>query len=572
MKTHKNHLRLLILLLLVLLACVGYMTVGVHFDNQKLFAYAMRIRTPKLIAMLITAFAIGSASIVFQSIINNTIVTPCLLGMDQLYSLIHTAVFFVAGSGSFLAVNANAAFAVDLAIMGAVATVIYSYLFRKTNHNVLYVLLIGTVLTSFFSSIQTTLTRVMDPNEYDTLLTDLVASFSNVNSAILVLSVAVLVLVAFAFRKELVLLDVLTLGKDQAINLGVDYDRCIRRLLLGVTLYIATATAMVGPLAFLGLIIANLSRQFLRTYRHSQLITGSVLFGMAVLIGGQLLVERVFVYSVPVSVFITAACISCICCSPRERHNTMFVKEITKRYDGKAVADGVSFEIPKGKVLSLIGPNGAGKSTVMGMLSRLIARDSGIVDFEGTEITRWKSRELSKRLAILTQANNVQMKLTVRELVAFGRFPYSGGRLTQEDNEIIDRAIAYMELGDFEEQFIDELSGGQRQRAYIAMVIAQDTEYILLDEPTNNLDIYHATNLMRIVRRLCDELGKTVILVLHEINYAAFYSDYICAFVDGKIAKFGTVQEVITKENLSDIYKVDFEIMQIEGKPLSIYY
>ena len=180
-----------------------------------------------------------------------------------------------------------------------------SYLFQKTNHNVLYVLLIGTVLTSFFSSIQTTLTRVMDPNEYDTLLTDLVASFSNVNSAILVLSVAVLVLVAFAFRKELALLDVLTLGKDQAINLGVDYDRCIRRLLLGVTLYIATATAMVGPLAFLGLIIANLSRQFLRTYRHSQLITGSVLFGMAVLIGGQLLVERVFVYSVPVSVFIT---------------------------------------------------------------------------------------------------------------------------------------------------------------------------------------------------------------------------------------------------------------------------
>ena len=281
MKTHKNHLRLLILLLLVLLACAGYMTVGVHFENQKLFTYAMRIRTPKLIAMLITAFAIGSASIVFQSIINNTIVTPCLLGMDQLYSLIHTAVFFVAGSGSFLAVNANAAFAVDLAIMGAVATVIYSYLFQKTNHNVLYVLLIGT------------------------LLTDLVASFSNVNSAILVLSVAVLALVAFALRKELALLDVLTLGKDQAINLGVDYDRCIRRLLLGVTLYIATATAMVGPLAFLGLIIANLSRQFLRTYRHSQLITGSVLFGMAVLIGGQLLVERVFVYSVPVSVFIT---------------------------------------------------------------------------------------------------------------------------------------------------------------------------------------------------------------------------------------------------------------------------
>ena len=250
----------------------------------------------------------------------------------------------------------------------------------------------------------------------------------------------------------------------------------------------------------------------------------------------------------------------------------MFTKDLTKRYDGRAVVDGVSFEIPKGKVLSLIGPNGAGKSTVMGMISRLVAGDEGMVDFDGREIRKWKSRELSRRLAILTQTNNVQMKLTVRELVSFGRFPYSGSRLTAEDEAIVDRSIAYMELEDMQEQFIDELSGGQRQRAYIAMVIAQDTEYILLDEPTNNLDIYHATDMMRIVRRLCDELGKTVVLVLHEINYAAFYSDYICAFVNGRIAKFGTVREVMTKENLSQIYSVDFEIMEIDGNPLSIYY
>ena len=208
----------------------------------------------------------------------------------------------------------------------------------------------------------------------------------------------------------------------------------------------------------------------------------------------------------------------------------------------------------------------------MGMLSRLIAQDDGSVDFEGKDMSKWKSRDLARRLAILTQSNHVQMKLTVRELVAFGRFPYSGNRITAEDEEIIEKAIAYMELEEFEDRFIDELSGGQRQRAYIAMVIAQDTEYVLLDEPTNNLDIYHATNMMKIVRRLCDELGKTVILVLHEINYAAFYSDYICAFVDGKISKFGTVEEVMTKENLSEIYRVDFEILEIEGKPLSIYY
>lgn len=250
----------------------------------------------------------------------------------------------------------------------------------------------------------------------------------------------------------------------------------------------------------------------------------------------------------------------------------MFVKELLKKYNGKTVVDGVSFELPKGKVISLIGPNGAGKSTVMGMISRLIAQDDGSVDFEGKDMSKWKSRDLARRLAILTQSNHVQMKLTVRELVAFGRFPYSGNRITAEDEEIIEKAIAYMELEEFEDRFIDELSGGQRQRAYIAMVIAQDTEYVLLDEPTNNLDIYHATNMMKIVRRLCDELGKTVILVLHEINYAAFYSDYICAFVDGKVAKFGTVKEVMTKENLSEIYKVDFEILEIEGKPLSIYY
>ena len=250
----------------------------------------------------------------------------------------------------------------------------------------------------------------------------------------------------------------------------------------------------------------------------------------------------------------------------------MNVVDLMKNYGDKTVVNEVSFEVPKGKVLSLIGPNGAGKSTVMGMISRLIAKDAGVIQFEDEDLSKWKSKELAKRLAILTQHNHVQMKLTVRELVAFGRFPYSGNRLTLEDHKMIDKAIAYMELEAFADRYIDELSGGQRQRAYIAMVIAQDTDYVLLDEPTNNLDIYHATNLMRTARRLCDELGKTVILVLHEINYAAFYSDYICAFKDGKIAKFGTVEEVINKDTLSQIYMADFEIMNIGGKPLTIYY
>ena len=563
-----NRRRLLILTVIVLFCAAAYMLVEVDFSNPRLFAYAMKLRAPKLIVMLITAFSIGGASLVFQSIINNTIVTPCLLGMNSLYTLIHTAVVFFLGSASAAASNANLSFAVDVVLMGIAATVIYSWIFKKTKHNVLYVLLVGTVLTSFFGSIQTTLTRVMDPNEYDSLMNTLVASFSNINSEIIVFSLILLAAVIFALRKELALLDVLTLGKEQAINLGVDYDRCIRRLLLGVALCIAVATAMVGPISFLGLIIANLSRQLLKTYRHTQLVLGSALFGMIVLVGGQLIVEHIYSYSVPVSVFITVGGGLYF----KKEGVIMNVQELKKQYDGKTVVDGVSFAIPKGKVTSLIGPNGAGKSTVMGMISRLIAHDSGVVDFEGRDIGKWKSRELSRRLAILTQSNSIQMKLTVRELVTFGRFPYSGNRVTLEDQKIIDRAISYMELEGFQDRFIDELSGGQRQRAMIAMVIAQDTEYVLLDEPTNNLDIYHATNMMKIVRRLCDELGKTVILVLHEINYAAFYSDYICAFKDGKIARFGTVEEVMTKENLSQIYQVDFEILTIAGKPLSIYY
>ena len=248
------------------------------------------------------------------------------------------------------------------------------------------------------------------------------------------------------------------------------------------------------------------------------------------------------------------------------------IRNLRKTYEDATVVDDVSLELPHGKVISMIGPNGAGKSTVLGMISRLVARSSGAVEFQGKDLDKWESRELAKHLAILTQANNVQMKLTVRELVAFGRFPHSGSNLSQKDWEIVDRSISYMELEDFAERFIDEMSGGQRQRAFIAMVLAQDTEYVLLDEPTNNLDIYHATQMMKLVRRLCDELGKTVILVLHEINLAAFYSDYIYAFKNGKIAAWGTVNEVMTPEQLKLIYGVDFQIHEIDGRPLAIFH
>ncbi|MCI6989081.1 MAG: ATP-binding cassette domain-containing protein [Campylobacter sp.] len=250
----------------------------------------------------------------------------------------------------------------------------------------------------------------------------------------------------------------------------------------------------------------------------------------------------------------------------------MKIKNLFKKYGDKVVVDNVNFEIQKGSITSFIGPNGAGKSTIMSIISRLSKADSGEVIFGGKDISRWKSKELAKHLAILSQANNVSMKLSVRELVSFGRFPYSGSRLDELDCQKVDEALSAMELCDLQDRYLDELSGGQRQRAFIAMIIAQDTQFVLLDEPTNNLDIYHSIQTMKNVVYLSRNLGKTIIMVLHELNLAAFYSDYIYAFENGKIAKCGTPKEVMTKESLSALYNVDFEILNIKNKPLSVYY
>ena len=300
-----NRRKLVLLTVLVIGVCGAYLLINAYPEKPKLFRYILSLRIPTLIAMLISAFSIGSASIIFQSIINNRIVTPCLLGMNSMYTLVHTVVVFAAGSGSVLATNANLSFGVDLLVMSLSATFIYSFIFKKTGNHVLYVLLIGTVLSSFFGSIQSTMIRVMDPNEYDTLLTTLVADFNNINMEVITFSLIILIVLVIFLRKDLVLLDVITLGKNQAINLGVDYDRTIRRLLLGVVLCIAVATAMVGPISFIGLIIANLSRQLLKTHRHIHLITGSVLMGMIAMIAGQMISQHLFSYAVPISTFIT---------------------------------------------------------------------------------------------------------------------------------------------------------------------------------------------------------------------------------------------------------------------------
>ncbi len=290
--------------MLIILSCAlmgVYMTLDL---NMKYFEYAMSIRIPKALAILIASFCIGCASIVFQSVINNRIVTPCLLGMNSLYVLTHTVLALTVGvTGTFLA-NKNNAFILDLIIMGISATIIYGYLFKKTKYNVLYVLLSGTVIATLFTSISNTMMRVMDPNEFTALQDSLIAGFSNVNSDIILLSVVIIIAVIVVFWKHIQILDVLTLGKNQAINLGVDYDKSISRLLLGVTIMIAIATALVGPISFLGLIVANISREYFKTFKHKYLMIGSFLMGVIILTFGQALIEHVFNYNAVISVFI----------------------------------------------------------------------------------------------------------------------------------------------------------------------------------------------------------------------------------------------------------------------------
>ena len=213
----------------------------------------------------------------------------------------------------------------------------------------------------------------------------------------------------------------------------------------------------------------------------------------------------------------------------------MFAKSLTKKYDGKAVVDSVSFELPKGKVTALIGPNGAGKSTVMGMISRLIAKDSGAIEFAGKDIGNWKSKELSQKLAILTQSNNIQMKLTIEELVAFGRFPYSGGRLTQEDREIVNRAISYMELEEFRDRFIDELSGGQRQALTLLMATIKKPKLLLLDEHTAALDPKTAAKVLALSDKIIAENHLTAMMVTHNMRDAIVHGNRLIMMNEGQV-------------------------------------
>jgi len=248
------------------------------------------------------------------------------------------------------------------------------------------------------------------------------------------------------------------------------------------------------------------------------------------------------------------------------------VSGLSKKYNDKYVVSNVDALFPLGKVTSIIGPNGAGKSTLLSMVSRLTESDAGQVMIADKPLNQWDSASLAKRLSVLRQSNNINMRFTVRELVAFGRFPYSQGRLTKEDNSFIDRAMINLDITHLQDRYIDQLSGGQRQMAFIAMVVAQDTDYVFLDEPLNNLDIKHSVDIMKTLKKLAKKHHKAVVIVIHDINFASCYSDNIIAMKQGQLIKSGTVSEVIQEQVLSEIYEIPFKVQEVEGNRISLYY
>ncbi|MFF2277692.1 ABC transporter ATP-binding protein [Agromyces sp. NPDC058126] len=245
---------------------------------------------------------------------------------------------------------------------------------------------------------------------------------------------------------------------------------------------------------------------------------------------------------------------------------------VAKGYGGTRALGPIDLEIARGGITALVGPNGAGKSTMLTIIGRLLRADAGVVRVGGLDVATAKPRELAKVVSILKQENHFVARLTVRQLVSFGRFPHSQGRLAASDHEAIDEAIAFLDLAHLEHRFLDELSGGQRQRAFVAMVLAQDTDVVLLDEPLASLDMRHAASMMRQLRDAADVLGKTVVLVVHDVNFASAYADRIVALAGGEIVASGTPEEIMRGEVLSRVFDTPVDVVEHAGQRLAVYY
>ena len=296
-----NKKKLIALSLVSIVFIIAYLVWGLNDQN---FSYNLSKRIPKIIGIIIAGGSIAVASIIFQTVINNRIITPSIIGLDSLYSLVQTVVIFVFGSSSIMIENKTFNFLVSASLMIIFSFLLFKVLFKKEKQNIMLILLVGTILGSLFRSISTFMQLVIDPNEFDALQAKLFASFSLVNTKILLISIIILLIIFAFIYDDIKKLDILSLGRDQAINLGINYDKLAKKILLIVTMLVSIATALVGPITFLGILVVNLSYQMFNTYKHSVLITGSILISIVALVSGQFLVERVFNFNTTISIII----------------------------------------------------------------------------------------------------------------------------------------------------------------------------------------------------------------------------------------------------------------------------
>ncbi|MGE8103115.1 ABC transporter ATP-binding protein [Allorhizobium sp. NPDC080224] len=248
------------------------------------------------------------------------------------------------------------------------------------------------------------------------------------------------------------------------------------------------------------------------------------------------------------------------------------IQSVSLDREGQRVLEGIDLTLPRGGLTALVGPNGAGKSTLLSLAARLLPLQQGSVTIDGLPVATTPGKVLAKKLAILRQDSGPPPRVTVREMVGFGRFPHSGGRMTSEDKAMVEEALARFELEDLASRSLDRLSGGQRQRVMVAMTYAQDTDYILLDEPLNNLDMYHARQLMLELRRLTDETGRTIVIVLHDINHASASADRIIAMKDGRIEADGKPEAIMRSDVLEAIYGFEVPVVETAGMRLALQY
>ncbi|MFD0871560.1 iron chelate uptake ABC transporter family permease subunit [Paenibacillus residui] len=296
--SHKTKLYILGALALLLICILLFIDAAGNWD------YALPRRGKKILAILLTGGSIAFSTVMFQTVTNNKILTPSIIGLDSLYMLVQTAIVFIFGSTTLTMMSKNIHFLISVGFMVLFAGLLYKFLFKREGKNIYFLLLVGLIFGTFFSSISSFMQMLIDPNEFMVVQDKMFASFNNVNSDILLLAYIVVFATAAYFIKFNKYLDVLSLGKEHAINLGVSYDYVVKRILIVVAILTAVSTALVGPITFLGLLVANVAYQFIRTYRHSYVITGSILISIIALVGGQLLVERVFTFSTSLSVII----------------------------------------------------------------------------------------------------------------------------------------------------------------------------------------------------------------------------------------------------------------------------